>query len=176
MVRLRAADTAILEGFVASGAELTRLVNGLSESDLDLSSEPDGWTVRQIIHHVSDDGDVWSMCIKKALATPGSLVRFEGFPGNEPWAEALEFARRDVGSAVRLIRAHRRYLAQMLADFPDAWDRSVGLANAEGHVVRELTVREMVMMLRDHMLEHIETVRRTQVDVGSTDDLRSGRP
>jgi hypothetical protein len=120
-----------------------------------LRGEADGWSIRQIVHHVADDGDVWSMCIKKALATPGALVRFEGFPGNEAWADALDFDRREIEPALDLIRAHRRYLAQLLEHFPGDWDRSVRLANAEGEVVREMSVREMVRMLTDHMREHI---------------------
>ncbi len=85
MGRQKSTDEATLRRFINGGEELVALAEDLSEEDLALRSESDGWTVREIIHHVSDDGDVWSMCIKKALATPGALVRFEGFPGNEPW-------------------------------------------------------------------------------------------
>ncbi len=161
MGRKRSTEEASLRRFIDGAEDLAALAEDLPDGDLDLRSEPDGWTVREIIHHVSDDGDVWSMCIKKALATPGVLVRLEGFPGNEPWAEALAFARRDTGPAVRLIRAHRCYLAHVLEHFEGAWDRSIRLANAEGQVVREMSVREMVTMLTDHMLEHVETLKRT---------------
>jgi hypothetical protein len=137
-------DEQILSRFITSAERLRALVQGLSEADLDLSGEPGGWTIRQIVHHVADDGDVWSLCIKKAIATPGALVRFEGFLGNEPWARALDFAGREVGPALGLITAHRRYLAEMLDHFSDAWDRSVRLANSAGEVRREMSVREMV--------------------------------
>lgn len=33
---------------------LTNLVNKLSDSQLDTPYRPDGWTVRQVVHHVSD--------------------------------------------------------------------------------------------------------------------------
>jgi uncharacterized damage-inducible protein DinB len=148
----------ILPRFLSSAEKLQALVENLSEAELNLSGEAGGWTVRQIIHHVADDGDVWSMCIKKAIATPGALVRFEGFPGNEAWADTLDFHRREVAPALDLIRAHRRYLAQLLKHFPDTWDRSVRLANAEGKIIREMSVREMVEMLAEHMLEHVKQI------------------
>lgn len=163
-------DEQVLSRFITSAERLEALVLGLPREDLDLPSERGGWTIRQIVHHVADDGDVWSMCIKKAIATPGVLVRFEGFPGNEAWARALDFAGREVGSAVGLIAAHRRYLAEMLRHFSDAWDRSVRLANAAGEVRREMSVREMVKMLTDHLLEHVETIESTLARKGKATD------
>lgn len=160
MKEQKGSDEQILSLFLSSAERLWTQVQDLSEADLDLPSEPDGWTIRQIVHHVADDGDVWSMCIKKAIATPGVLVRFEGFPGNEAWARALDFEHREVGPALDLIKAHRCYLAHLLEHFSDAWNRSIRLANAEGEVVGEMTVREMVKMLTEHMLEHVETIER----------------
>ena len=154
-------DGELLSRFLSGAEKLHALVQGLSEEDLDLSPRPNAWSIRQIVHHLADDGDVWSMCIKKAIATPGALVRFEGFPGNEPWASALDFGAREIGPALDLITAHRRYLAEMLGHFPDAWDRSVRLADGAGEVRREISVREMVQMLTDHLLEHVETIERT---------------
>ncbi len=170
MGRQRSTDEATLRRFIHGAEDLAALAEDLSVGDLDLRSEPDSWTIREIIHHVSDDGDVWSMCIKKALAMPGALVRFEGFPGNEAWSEALTFARRDVGPAVRLMRAHRCYLAEILAHFEGAWDRSIRLADAEGQVVREMSVRDIVTMLTDHMLEHVDTIKRAPAGGGEGSD------
>lgn len=153
-------DEEVLSLFLSSAEKLQAQVENLPEADLDLSRESGNWTIRQIVHHVADDCDVWSMCIKKAIATPGVLVRFEGFPGNEAWARALDFEHREVGPALDLIKAHRCYLAHLLEHFSDAWNRSIRLANAEGEVVGEMTVREMVKMLTEHMLEHVETIER----------------
>ena len=154
----------MLSLFTSSAEKLRSLVQSLSERDLDFRSEADDWTIRQVIHHVADDCDVWSMCIKKAIATPGVLVRFEGFPGNEAWAQALDFEQREILPAIDLIGAHRRYLAQLLEHFSGAWDRSVKFANAEGEIVGEMTVGEMVKMLTEHMLEHVETIEKAKRD------------
>ncbi len=42
--------------------------------------------------------------------------------------------------------------------FYDLWDNSARFANDEGEVVGEMTVREMVNMLAEHLLEHINTI------------------
>jgi hypothetical protein len=162
MSEMTPSDEQALLLFTSSAEKLQALVRDLSETDLDVLSEVDGWTIREIIHHVADDCDVWSMCVKKAIATPGVIVRFEGFPGNEAWAQALDFGQREIGPAIDLIGAHRRYLAQLLKHFSDLWDRSVTFANAEGKIVGEMTVQEMVNMLAGHMLEHVDTIERTR--------------
>jgi hypothetical protein len=104
----------ILVLFTSSAEKLVSLVQGLSENKLDFRGESSDWTIQQVIHHIADDGDVWSLCIKKAIASPGALIRFEGFPGNEAWAQALEFEQRKISTAIDLIGTHRRYLAQLL--------------------------------------------------------------
>jgi hypothetical protein len=159
-----------LDLYLYSGERLLAATQDLTETELDTSSEPGGWTIRQIIHHLADDGDVWSLCIKKAIATPGASVRFEGFPGNEAWADGLGFERRAVGPALALITAHRAYIAHLVSDFPNAWERSVQFKDGDGEVVATMTVREMVGMLAEHLLEHVECIEKARV--GSQDRSR----
>lgn len=160
MAEMTLRDEQILLRFTSSAEKLQTLVQDLSETDLNMPCEEDGWTIRQIIHHIADDCDVWSMCIKKAIATPSTIVRFEGFPGNDAWAQALEFGRRETGSAIDLIGAHRRYLAQLVMHFSDLWEHTVKFANSEGEIVGEMTIRQMVNMLAEHMLEHVNTIEK----------------
>ncbi len=152
----------ILDRFRHSGERLQAAVQGLTPEELDTPSESGGWTLRQIIHHVADDGDVWSFILKKAIATPGAAVRFEGFPGNEAWAEGLGFERRSVEPALALVAAHRAFIAGLVADFPDAWEQSVQFLNAEGEVVGAMTVGEIVKMLSEHLLEHVASIEKAR--------------
>ena len=144
--------------FVAGADRLEAILQDLPEEALDSACAPGEWTIRHIVHHLADDCDVWSMCIKKAVATPGVLVRFEGFPGNEPWADGLAFGCRGVEPAKTLLQAHRRYITHLATHFSDAWDRSFKLGNAQGEVVREFSVREIIEMLTDHMSEHVAVI------------------
>lgn len=149
------------EALALFAAELHRLdaaIGGMPDSALDLSLAPGDWTIRQVVHHLADDGDAWSMCVKKAIAAPGAPIRFEGFPGNDAWGDALGYDRRDIEPAVALIKAHRHYLARLLEDLPDTWDRAVTALDAQGQAVQKFSAREMIVMLTEHMAEHAATI------------------
>lgn len=44
----------LIDELAAVPAELRRAVEGLSETQLDTPYRPDGWTVRQVVHHLAD--------------------------------------------------------------------------------------------------------------------------
>jgi hypothetical protein len=148
-----------------SGAErLEAALEGLTEASLDLSNAPDEWTIRQMIHHVADDGDAWSMPLKKAIATPGAPIRFEGFPGNDAWAEAMAFDRRGIEASLGLIKAHRRVMAELARYFMDGWDsRCVVIVDEHGKEVQAVTLGQIISMVAEHLIDHvaaIETIKK----------------
>ena len=147
-------------GLFLSGAErLERALASLSTASLDLAAKPGEWTIRQMVHHVADDGDAWSMPLKKAIATSGALIRFEGFPGNDVWAKAMAFDKRDIANSVTLIKAHRQVMAELARYFIDAWDsRYIVIADEQGQEVQKVTVGQIVNMVTEHLLEHVEAI------------------
>ena len=147
-----------LARFATGATRLAARLQGLPAAALDLSLAPGEWSIRQIVHHVSDDGNVWCMALKKAIATPGALVRLEGFPGNDAWAKALRFDQRDIAPALAQIDASVRVMAQLVADFPTAWDNAVVIADGEGHELQKVTVGDMIGFLGAHMDEHLDTI------------------
>ncbi len=154
----------ILAHFTSSVEKLLALVQNLSEAELDFRTDDADWTIRQIIHHLADDGDVWSLCIKKAIATPGVTIQFAGYPGNEVWGQGLDFEKREVWTAIDLIGVHRRYLAQLLEHFSGIWEQSVKFSNAEGEIVGEMTIGQMVKMISEHMWEHVEAIEQAMMN------------
>src|SRR5260370_32123991 len=44
----------MIEKIAATPARLREAVGGLSEAQLDTPYRPDGWTVRQLVHHLAD--------------------------------------------------------------------------------------------------------------------------
>jgi len=108
--------------FLSGVERLETAVEGLTEASLDLSNTPGEWTIRQMVHHVADDGDVWSMPLKKAIVSCGAPIRFEGFPGNDAWAEAMAFNQRGIAASLGLIKAHRQVMAELAHYFMEGWD------------------------------------------------------
>ena len=143
-----------------SGAErLERAIAGLTESNLDLANSPGEWTIRQMVHHLADDGDAWSMPLKKAIASPGAPLRFEGFPGNEAWAEAMAFSDRGIAASLGLIKAHRQAMAELACYFIENWDsRYVTIVDEHGREVQKVTVGQIIKMVAEHLMEHVEAI------------------
>jgi len=156
---LTEADQKSLDGFLCAERQLEAALRGLREEQLDMHAAPGEWSIRQIVHHVADDGDVWCFLIKRALVLPGCETVFGEFPGNEAWAMGLETHRRGTRTALALIQAHRRYIADLLTHFSDGWDREIVIRAAEGERAQPLSVRQVVDMLGEHMQEHVNSIR-----------------
>jgi hypothetical protein len=150
-----------IEAFTRSQEAFDAALAQLPEEGLDWREDGDGWSVREIIHHVGEDCNVYAFIIERALATPGCKVVFGEFPGNDAWGERLAWGERPVGPALGLMRAHRAWLAELVGSFPDRWDNVVKFYDGGGKELQgRNTVRTMLEMLTEHMQEHTETIRR----------------
>ncbi len=158
MSELTASQREALAFFVSGADRLEAAVLGLSEKDLDSAATPGGWTIRQIVHHVADDGDAWSLSFKKDLATPGVPIRFEGFPGNDAWAEALAFDKRPIQAAVALIKAHRRHIQELAEYYPESWGRCVVIVDSQGQEIQGVSAEQIIRMISEHLLEHVTAI------------------
>ncbi len=163
MSELTTSQKESLAHFVLGADRLEQAVTALSENELDYASAQGEWTIRQMVHHIADDGDAWSMPFKKALATPGARVRFEGFPGNDPWAAALAFDRRPICASVALTKAHRQHMKDLAECFADAWERNVMIVDDQGRDVQAVSAEQIIHMIDEHLTEHlaaIESIKR----------------
>lgn len=149
---------AILDAFTNVMEELDLLLETVPEEGLDWAKSEDEWSIRQVIHHLADDGNVYTFIIERGLATPDCKVFFGGFPGNEAWAERLDFDQRPIEPALDLMHAQRVFLEELVARFPDRWENKVGYYNESGEKMAERTVAEMIVMLTEHMQEHIQMI------------------
>jgi len=156
----------VLALYLSGPDALEAALNGLSESDFDSSYAPGTWTIRQIVHHLADGDAVWSVGIRMALGAPGVTFRLDWYPGNEAWADTLDYARRAVEPAVAFFRAHRLYIAQLLKHFPNAWDRYVTMADPEDQQGQPMSVSTMVGLLTGHVTEHVEEIRKIREKQG----------
>ena len=146
-------------GILTSTAErLEAAVSSLSGEELDYSPGPAEWTIRQIVHHLVDGSIIWAMIFNRALAMSGEAIHsLGGFPGNEAWADALDFDKRPIGTAVALVVSHHRFMAEAASFFPDRWERYVTIPNPDGKEV-EITVGQIIQMIGEHLAEHVATI------------------
>ena len=72
------------EEYRAATEQFLNLVHSLKSSDLD-KSDSDGWTPRQIIHHLADSEAQSYARLRRLIAEPGSII--QGYNENK-WAES----------------------------------------------------------------------------------------
>ena len=148
-----------LTRFTAGPAKLAVALAGLPETAHDFSLAWGEWSIRQTVHHLADDGDAWCFILKKAIATPGAPIRFEGFPGNEAWAAGLGNDRRQIDSALALIDAHNRLMVELVTTLGDVWDRHIVILDANGRETQKVTAGEMIGFLGEHVDEHVAVIQ-----------------
>jgi hypothetical protein len=144
----------ILSDFTNALNELDAVMASVTDDQLDWSELEGQWRIRQVLHHLVDDGNVYTFIIERALATPGCKVFFGGFPGNETWANRLGFDQRPITQAYALLRAQRLFLAELISHFPNRWGNQVSYHNEAGEKLVEQNVEKMILMLTEHMREH----------------------
>ncbi len=149
----------VIAHFGTGPDRLIAAVEYLADEELDLSFAPGEWSIRQIVHHVADGNDIWSVGLKRAIAAPGALLRFEEYPGNEPWAAAMHYDKRSIQPALALFEAYVRLMEQLVVEFPGAWDNTLRLADAQGNVADTVTVGTVLDMLDKHLDEHLEAIQ-----------------
>lgn len=153
-------NNALIDNFSQALVEFDTALDQVSGEGLDWRENGEGWSIRQIIHHVTEDCTVYAFIIERALATPGCKITFGEFPGNDAWGERLGWEAKPVEISRELMHAQRKYLAEMVAQFTDRLSNEVQYYNDEGEHLGTDTVEKMMVMLTEHMQEHAETIRR----------------
>jgi hypothetical protein len=162
MYNLTTSQKETLDLFSSGAVKLEKLVSGLNDQELDLSLSPGEWSIRQIIHHVAEDGDIWAMHFKRAIAANSCKIRFEEFPGNEDWAKALAFEKRPVSTSLSLIKIHRQSVAELAEFFKDKWQNSIVVIDTQGKELQKISAGQIVSMLAGHLSEHVSTIEAIQ--------------
>lgn len=89
-------------------AELQKATSNLTKSDLDKTYRPDGWTIKQVIHHVADSHINSYIRFKLAVTEENPTIR----PYYEDrWAECEEARNADVSISLDILQAlHKRWV------------------------------------------------------------------
>ncbi len=103
-------------------ARLRAAVNGLSDEQLDTRYRPDGWTVRQVVHHVPDS-HLNSYCRFK-LALTEDQPAIKGY-AEDRWAELPDGRGGPVEVSLRLLEClHSRWVALLRSLTEAEWKRT----------------------------------------------------
>jgi catechol 2,3-dioxygenase-like lactoylglutathione lyase family enzyme len=148
--------------YARGGDDVEAALAGLTEADLDHTRAPEEWSIRQIVHHLAETDSMFLMIFESALALSGSTFIRNSYD-QAHWAEALVYQQRAIEPSLALIKATRRYLAQLLLHIPDHWDRYVLLkfSSDEGEG-RKVTVGQLLDSLNWHLADHCKEIHETR--------------
>ena len=104
-------------------ARLRLAVAGLSDTQLDTPYRPDGWTVRQVAHHVVDSHINAYLRTKFALSEDNPTIK--PYP-EHIWAEMADARTAPVSMSLTLLDAlHGRWVMLLQSLTPEQWSRGL---------------------------------------------------
>lgn len=143
--RQRIADIA------AAPAALRRAVSGLTPEQLDTPYRPGGWTVRQLVHHLTDSHLNAHVRIRLALTEDAPTIKTYD---EKLWAELADARSGDPEASLTLLDAlHRRWVALLESLPPAAFARP--LHHPE---IGNITIEDLVSLYAWHGRHHVAHV------------------
>jgi hypothetical protein len=114
---------ALLESLAAAPLRLRAAVQDLSTQQLDTPYRPEGWTVRQVVHHVADSHVNGYIRFRWALTEAEPTIK----PYDEKqWARLSDAHRADPALSLALLDAlHQRWVLLLQALQPTDFDRTL---------------------------------------------------
>lgn len=142
----------LLERYRAGAAEVDAALAGITAEELDRRPpEPDGWTARQVAHHLADSEAMAYTRLRRLLADDDPVIA--GY--DEPvWASRLHYDR-PIEPSVAVMRAVREASVQLLESIDESeWGRT-GVHTESG----PYSVEGWLRIYASHPHEHAEQIR-----------------
>jgi uncharacterized damage-inducible protein DinB len=144
-----------LQAYLACVDELESAVAGLSEIDLDKNAGR-GWTIRQIVHHVTDGDDIWKNCILLILGTPGAEFHLSWYwvLTQDEWVAHWQYQQRGIQDSLMRLRVNRRFIVDLLRKRSDAWQSSARIHWPGDAQESLITIAEIIGLQTNHARNH----------------------
>ncbi len=114
--------TQLITKYRTGTAEVDEALAGITDAELDRRpDEPDGWTARQVVHHLADSEAMSYTRLRRLVADEEPVI--SGY--DEPvWARRLHYDR-PIEPSLAVLRAVRSSSLQLLESLtPDEWART----------------------------------------------------
>ena len=145
----------LLRTYAAAADEIRRLVEPLTEVELDRRpvDEPDGWTPRQVVHHLADSEMTSAIRLRRLLAEDAPVIA--AYDENA-FARCLHYDDRPIGPSLDALAAARSTSLQLLERLTeDDWGRA-GTHTESGRY----GVEDWVAIYAAHGRDHADQIRR----------------
>ncbi|WP_421945678.1 YfiT family bacillithiol transferase [Pedobacter sp.] len=135
--------------------QIKKATENLSDEELNQVYRPDGWTLKQVVHHIPDSHMNAYIRFKQALTEDIPIIRpyYE-----ERWAETEEAKNGGIQMSVALlVSLHQRWVAFLKTLKLDDYQRRY-IHPAQG---KELTLANMLGMYAWHGKHHLAHITNT---------------
>lgn len=138
--------------------DLRQAVDDLEDDQLDTPYRENGWTVRQVVHHLADSHSNMSIRIRLALTEAAPVIK----PYDETaWAALHDSEAAPVEWSLELVEAlHARLLMLLRSLSPAQWGRTY--VHPENGEMRLDEVASMYAWHSRHHVAHITALRTAQ--------------
>ncbi len=143
----------LIERYAAGYQVVAEVLEDITDDELDAHGT-DGWTARQVVHHLADSETMSYIRLRRLLAEDKPLIA--GYD-EEEFARRLYYDR-PIAASLEVLRAVRRASVELLARLTDAeWARE-GTHSDSGRYDVETWLR----IYAAHAHDHAEQIRRAR--------------
>ena len=143
----------LIERYRAGFDEVKRALEGITAEEIDRRpAEPDGWTAREVAHHLADSEAMAYTRLRRLVADENPVIH--GY--DEPvWARRLHYDARPIEPSLAVVRAVRAASVQLLeALTPAEWSRT-GVHSESG----PYSVDRWLEIYANHCHDHADQIR-----------------
>lgn len=142
------------QAYRKSTEDYLQLIKSLTKSHLDLS-DGEGWSPRQVIHHLADSEAQSYARLRRLIAEPGTVI--QGYDEGL-WADSktLGYRTRDIEVSIAVFAAVRESSFQVLLNL-DASELENSCTHSESG---KYIVRDWLRIYTKHPLDHAEQIRK----------------
>ena len=142
------------EDYKAATEQFINLVGTLLETDLD-RSDSEGWTPRQVIHHMADSEAQSYARLRRLIAEPGTTI--QGYDEGL-WAEnpTLGYKELDIKDSLEIIKAVRKSSYVLLTRLNENQLNNSGVHTESGNY----TVHDWLKSYVNHPIDHANQIKK----------------
>jgi hypothetical protein len=146
---------ALIERYTRGHQVVLEALLGISDADLDADKAAEGWTPREIVHHLADSEMTSAIRLRRLLAEDHPVI---GGYDEAVFARVLGYRERPIEAALDAFSAARRTTAEILERMTESdWSRD-GTHTDSGRY----TAEDWLEIYAAHAYDHAAQIRRAR--------------
>ena len=140
--------------------EMTELVSGLSDKQLDTPYRPDGWNIRQVVHHVGDSHMGSYTRFKWALTEDNPMIKTYD---QDKWSDLPDTKFGPIKEALDFLTAlHSKWVTLLHSLSSEQWERTF----QHPEMKRTITLKQNLALYVWHCDHHYAHIKQLLISKG----------